>query len=291
MPAEVLRCLNPKPGAVIVDGTVGTGGHSLALLPRLLPNGTLLAIDRDRSALELARRRLSEFAPRVIFRHGDFRALPAILQGEALSRIDGLVLDLGMSSLHLDQPERGFSFSHEGPLDMRMDPEQGAAAAELVNRAPAHELERLFTELGEERYARRIARRIADERRREPVHTTAQLARIVAAAVPPRGRYGRLHPATRVFQALRMAVNDELGALQAVLAALPGLLAPGGRAVIISFHSLEDRLVKRAFAEGAREGRWTLLVKKPLTPSESEIARNPRARSAKLRALEQGSGF
>ena len=290
MPAEVLRCLNPKPGAVIVDGTVGTGGHSLALLPRLLPNGTLLAIDRDRSTLALAQRRLSEFEPRVIFRHGDFRDLPAILQGEQLSQVDGLVLDLGMSSLHLDQPERGFSFSHEGPLDMRMDPEQGATAAELVNRTPAHELERLLTELGEERYARRIARRIADERRREPIRTTAQLARIVAAAVPPRGRYGRIHPATRVFQALRMAVNDELGALQAVLAALPELLAPGGRAVIISFHSLEDRLVKRAFAEGAREGRWTLLVKKPLTPSDSEVARNPRARSAKLRALEQGSG-
>lgn len=285
MTAEVLRLLNPRPGAVIVDGTVGTGGHSLLILPHLLPHGTLLAIDRDRGSLELAKRRLAEFEPRVLFRHGNVRDLPAILRDEHLTGVDGLLLDLGMSSLQVDQPERGFSFSNEGPLDMRMDPEQGETAEDLVNSAGVDELQRLFTELGEERYARRIAGRIVQERRRQPICTTTHLARVISDAVPSRARYGRLHPATRVFQALRMAVNDELGSLRDVLAALPDLLAPGGRAVIIAFHSLEDRLVKRAFVAGSRERRWMPLTKKPLTPSDEEVARNPRARSAKLRAI------
>jgi 16S rRNA (cytosine1402-N4)-methyltransferase len=287
MTAEVLRCLHPRPGTVIADGTVGTGGHSLALLPHILPDGTWLAVDQDRESLELAKRRLAEFEPRVIFRHGNFRDLAAILRTEHLAGVDGLLLDLGMSSLHVDQAERGFSFSKDGPLDMRMDPEQGEPADTLVNGASADELIRLFTDFGEERYARQIARRIVEERRRTPIGTTAHLARVVSEAVPPRARYGRIHPATRVFQALRIAVNDELGALQDVLTALPGLLNPGGRAVIITFHSLEDRLVKRAFAELAREQGWTLLAKKPLTPSDEEVARNPRARSAKLRAIER----
>ena len=289
MTAEVLRLLNPRPGAVIVDGTVGTGGHSLAILPHLLPDGTLLAIDRDRGSLELAKRRLAEFEPRVLFRHGNVRDLPAILRDEHLTGVDGLLLDLGMSSLQVDQPERGFSFSKEGPLDMRMDPEQGETAEDLVNRAGADELQRLFTELGEERYARRIAGRIVQERRRQPIGTTTRLAQVVSDAVPSRARYGRLHPATRVFQALRMAVNDELGTLRNVLVALPDLLAPGGRAVIVAFHSLEDRLVKRAFVAGSRERRWMPLTKKPLTPSDEEVARNPRARSAKLRAIERSA--
>jgi 16S rRNA (cytosine1402-N4)-methyltransferase len=287
MTAEVLRCLNPQPGAVIVDGTVGTGGHSLAIIPHLLPNGTLLAVDRDRDSLELVKRRLADFEPRVIFRHGNFRDLPAMLRAEHRTGVDGLLLDVGMSSLHVDQPERGFSFSKEGPLDMRMDPEQGETAMDLIHGASANELARLFGALGEERYAGRIARRITDVRRTRRIRTTTELARVISEAVPPRARHGRLHPATRVFQALRIAVNDELAALEEILADLPGLLNPGGRAVIITFHSLEDRLVKRAFAEGAREARWTLLTKKPLTPSEEEVARNPRARSAKLRAVER----
>jgi len=289
MTSEVLHSLHPRPGTVIVDGTVGTGGHSLLILPHLLPDGTLLAIDRDRSSLELAKRRLAEFEPRVLFRHGNVRDLPAILHEEHLTGVDGLLLDLGMSSLQVDQPERGFSFSKAGPLDMRMDPEQGETAEDLVNRAGVDELQRLFTEFGEERYARRIAGRIVQERRRQPIRTTTHLARVIGDAVPSRARYGRLHPATRVFQALRMAVNDELGSLRDVLAALPGLLAPGGRAVIITFHSLEDRLVKRAFVAGSREQRWMPLAKKPLTPSDEEAAHNPRARSAKLRAIERST--
>ena len=290
MAAETLRGLHPRPGAVIVDGTVGTGGHSLALLPHLLPSGKLLAVDRDRASLELAERRLADFTPRVIFRHGNFRDLPQILRDEHLAGVDGLLLDLGMSSLQVDQPERGFSFSKDGPLDMRMDPEQGETAMDLLGGASADELARLFGQLGEERYAGRIARRITDVRRTRPIRTTTELARVISEAVPPRARHGRLHPATRVFQALRIAVNDELAALEDILACLPALLNPGGRAVIITFHSLEDRLVKRAFAAGAREGRWALLTKKPLTPSDEEIAGNPRARSAKLRAVERSRG-
>jgi 16S rRNA (cytosine1402-N4)-methyltransferase len=285
MAAEVLQHLAPMPGQVVVDGTIGAGGHSISILPRLLPDGTLLAIDRDRAALEIAQRRLTEFEPRVRFRHGNFRDLPAILREEQLAAVDGVVLDLGMSSLHVDQAERGFSFLREGPLDMRMDPEQGTTAEDLVNAASPDELTRLLTEFGEERYARRITARIVEARRRERITRTSELADIVRGAVPPQARYGRIHPATRVFQALRIAVNDELGALRDVLHALPGLLKPGGRAVIISFHSLEDRLVKQAFLEGARSGVWAVLTKKPVTASDDEIEQNPRARSAKLRAV------
>lgn len=284
---EVLAFLAPAPGRVIVDGTVGTGGHALALLPKLLPDGRLLGFDRDAQALELAARRLSEFAPQAECARGNFRDLGALLAARALGRVDGLLLDLGVSSLQLDATDRGFSFSHDGPLDMRMDQQQSATAAGLVNALSAPELEQILQTLGEERFARRIAQRIVQERRRGRIETTAQLARVVTQAVPPGARHGRIHVATRTFQALRLAVNDELGALQAVLAQLPDLLAPGARAVIISFHSLEDRLVKRAFAEGARSGLWRLLTKKPVVPSGDEMARNPRARSAKLRAVER----
>jgi len=289
MGAEVLQALSPRRGEVIVDGTAGTGGHSLMILPHLLPNGRLVAIDRDRAALDLARQRLAEFAPQVMFLHEDYRHLPAILRDLGIGGVDGLLLDLGMSSLQVDRAERGFSFSQEGPLDMRMDPEQERTAERIVNEASADELATLLETLGEERYATRIARRIVQERRGRPLLTTTQLARLVTGVVPPRARHGRLHPATRTFQALRMAVNDELGALEEFLGCLGGLLNPGARAVILTFHSLEDRLVKRAFLQGAREGRWAVRTKKPLRPSPEEVAQNPRARSAKLRALEARS--
>ena len=289
MTADVLRLLAPRPGAVIVDATVGLGGHSLAILPHLLPNGTLIALDQDRAALEQAKRRLAEFEPRAVFRHGNFRDLPAILRTEGFERVDGLLLDLGMSSPQVDDAGRGFSFLREGPLDMRMDPEQGRPSSDLVNRLGADELEQMFSELGEERFARRIAARIARERDAEPITTTARLAQVIAAAVPAGARHARLHPATRVFQALRIAVNDELGALNDLLAVLPDLLAPGGRAAILSYHSLEDRPVKRAFLAGKAEGRWTILTKKPLTADDDEVSGNPRARSAKLRAVRSAS--
>lgn len=287
MPTDVLHYLNPRPGAVIVDGTVGSGGHSLAMLPRMLPDGRLVAVDRDSAALEAARRRLTEFEPQVSFHHENFRDLPALLQTLRHPRVDGILLDLGMSSPQVDDPARGFSFAREGPLDMRMDLEQEDTAETLVNGLTADELADLLERFGEERFARRIARRIAQERRIRPITTTAQLARLIVGAVPAGARRGRLHPATRTFQALRIAVNDELGALAAFLARLPELLTPGGRAVIITFHSLEDRLVKQAVVQTARRGVWAVLTKKPVRPSEDEVSQNPRARSAKLRAVER----
>ncbi|MBI2104519.1 MAG: 16S rRNA (cytosine(1402)-N(4))-methyltransferase RsmH [Candidatus Omnitrophica bacterium] len=287
MGAEVLEALNPRPGATVVDGTVGTGGHSLMILPRLLPDGRLVGIERDQDALELARKRLADFEPQATLLHGNYRRLPAILQELGIPRADGLLLDLGISSLQVDRAERGFSFSREGPLDMRMDREQEETAEAVVNELAADELALLLETLGEERFARRIARAIVRAREDGRLTTTTQLARVVAGAVPPAARHGRLHPATRTFQALRMAVNDELGALETLLGHLDAVLSPGGRAVIITFHSLEDRLVKRAFLSGARERRWTVLTKKPARPSAEEVARNPRARSAKLRAIEK----
>ena len=287
MGLEVLQALRPTAGSIIVDGTVGTGGHSLMILPHLLPNGRLVAVDRDRESLELARTRLTEFEPAVTVLHGNYRDLPALLKMLDLGRVDGILLDLGMSSPQVDRAERGFSFSKEGPLDMRMDPEQEATADTLVNTLSADDLALMLETLGEERFARRIARRIVEERRACPITTTTQLARVVTEAVPAGARHGRLHPATRTFQALRLAVNDELGALAAFLERVGGLLNPGGRAVILAFHSLEDRLVKHAFAEGMRAQEWTVLTKKPVRPSADEVSRNPRARSAKLRAIER----
>ncbi len=285
--ASVLRFLAPRPGAVIVDATCGTGGHSLSILPRLLPTGRLIAVDRDAEALGVAKRRLAEFDPQVTFHHGNFRDLPEILQALNIPRVDGLLLDLGMSSLQVDQPERGFSFLKEGPLDMRMDVQQDTTAATLVNRCSAEELANLLTTFGEERFARRIAQRIVAERRKDPITTTTQLAQLITRAVPSRSGRARLHPATRTFQALRIAVNDELGALETLLAALPALLAPKARAVMLSFHSLEDRRVKHAFAKGDEEGLWNRLTKKTIRASTDEVSRNPRARSVKLRAVER----
>jgi 16S rRNA (cytosine1402-N4)-methyltransferase len=284
---EVLEWLAPRSGAVIVDGTVGTGGHSVAIVPRLLPEGVLVGIDRDPEALETARQRLTEFQSLVRLERGNYRDLPRLLARLGLPHIDGLLLDLGASSLQLDRADRGFSFLSEGPLDMRMDPSQETTAEVLVNTLPADELTHLLETLGEERFARRIAQRIVQERRTQRITTTRQLARLVTGAIPTGARHGRLHAATRTFQALRLAVNDELGALEALLAQLPSLLTPGARAVIITFHSLEDRLVKRAFLEGGRRGVWRVLTAKPRRPSAEETARNPRARSAKLRAAER----
>jgi 16S rRNA (cytosine1402-N4)-methyltransferase len=286
MPEEVLRLLNPQPGMTMVDGTVGTGGHSLLLMPRLMPGGRLMAMDRDPQALQIARQRLSAWGTSVTFVQGNFIALADVLKEHGVAGVDGILLDLGMSSLQVETAERGFSFLREGPLDMRMDPGQSMSAEAIINRWPLDQLATMFETLGEERFARRIAQRIIAARRAHPITSTTQLAALICEAVPSRFRHGRVHVATRAFQALRMAVNDELGSLQAALESLPAVLARGGRAVVIAFHSLEDRLVKQAAVRGMREGMWQALTKKPLRPSEDEIARNPRARSAKLRAVE-----
>ncbi|MBI3330807.1 MAG: 16S rRNA (cytosine(1402)-N(4))-methyltransferase RsmH [Candidatus Omnitrophica bacterium] len=287
MVEEAVEFLAPRPGQRLVDCTVGTGGHSLAILPHLMPSGRLLAVDCDAQALLAADKRLTEFSSHVELVHDNFRHLPQLLRRRHLTKVDGVLADLGMSSLHLDQPERGFSFQHEGPLDMRMDPRGTTTAVSLLRRLPESDLAHLLQTYGEERWARRIAKHLVAVRRRTPIETTTQLARLVAEAVPPQAGPRRLHPATRTFQALRMAVNEELASLELLLAALPKVLRSGGRAVIITFHSLEDRLVKQCFRRGEQAGLWKLLMKKPLTPSEREVDENPRSRSAKLRAVEK----
>ncbi len=284
---EAVEFLAPRAGQIVVDCTVGLGGHSLAILPHLMPDGRLIAIDRDPDALGWAAKRLTEFRPRLEPVHDNFCHLPEILSRLQLSAIQGLIADLGLSSLQVDCPERGFSFLREGPLDMRMDPRQQTTAASLLRRLPENDLAHLISTYGEERWARRIARRIVAVRDARPIETTTDLARLVADAIPRYGRPSRIHPATRTFLALRLVVNQELSALETLLETLPTLLAPGGRAVLMTFHSLEDRLVKQAFRRGAQAGVFQLLTKKPLRPSQDEIAANPRARSAQLRAVER----
>jgi len=282
--AEVVRFLAPAPGVRIVDATVGTGGHAEALLAR---GARVIGIDRDPVALDRARERLRPYADRLQLLHGNFRDLATLVS--PVPRVDGVLFDLGASSLQFDSPERGFSFLAAGPLDMRMDPTAPVTAADLVNRLPEAELARILWEYGEERYARRIARAIAEQR---PLHTTTELARVVARLYPP--GHHRIHPATRTFQALRIAVNDELGALEAGLAGAVRLLPPGGALCVISFHSLEDRIMKHFLRREALAGRVEVLTKKPLRPEEDEVGRNPRARSAKLRAArvrEVGPGL
>lgn len=277
--AEVVGFLAPAPGKLIVDATCGTGGHTQALLER---GARVVALDRDPQALALARERLAAFQARLQLVKGDFRRLRELLASLEINEVDGVLFDLGVSSLQLDTPARGFSFREEAPLDMRMDPSQSRTAGELVNRLPEEELARILWEYGEERYARRIARAIVRARDKAPIESTTELARLVARCYPP-GRH-RIHPATRTFQALRIAVNDELSALEEGLSQAVELLRPGGVICVISFHSLEDRIVKHRFREWAAAGRLELLTRKPTRPSSAEVAENPRARSAKLRA-------
>jgi 16S rRNA (cytosine1402-N4)-methyltransferase len=277
--AAVLEYLQPQPGQTIADVTVGGGGHAQAIAQRLGPTGTLIALDQDPNMLALARRRV--YPCRVLWCHARFEDLPQVLAEHAIPELDGLLADLGFSSDQLADPQRGFSFLHEGPLDMRLDPTSDRpTAADLLARLSERELADILWRYGQERFSRRIARRIVAMRQRQPIRTTLQLAELVRSCVP---HSGRIDPATRTFQALRIAVNDELGALQRLLAVLPQCLRLGGRAVIISFHSLEDRLVKQAFRQ--RE-LWQVLTKKPVRPDAAEIRSNPRARSARSRAAQ-----
>jgi len=280
--AESLELLAVRPGGLYVDGTVGPGGHAAAILERSGPEGRLLGLDRDAEVLESAGERLRPFGARARLVHADYRAIPRLLAGE---RADGVLLDLGTSSVQLDTPERGFSFRAEGPLDMRMDRSGGETAADLVNRMSEPDLADLIYRFGEERASRRIARAIVAARRRGRIRTTAELAGIVRSAAG-RARRPGLDPATRTFQALRIQVNRELEGLGPALAAIAGCLAPRGRLAVIAFHSLEDREVKQTFRLLATRG-FRILTKKPLVPGDEEMARNPRSRSAKLRAIER----
>jgi 16S rRNA (cytosine1402-N4)-methyltransferase len=277
---EALELLAVKPGGLWVDGTVGLGGHAEAILRASAPGGRLLGTDRDGETLERARARLLPFGDRARLVQSDFRDVPRHLAGEPA---DGILLDLGVSSVQLDDPERGFSFQAEGPLDMRLDRTARTTAADLVNGLPERDLADVIYEYGEERASRRIARAIVREREREPFRTTTRLADVVRRAAP-RARRPGLHPATRTFQALRIRTNRELDGLGEALTALSACLRPGGRLAVIAFHSLEDRPVKQTFralhGHGYRE-----LVRKPVRPAAEETSANPRARSARLRAL------
>ncbi len=277
LPAEVLHWLDPQPGQIVVDCTVGGGGHARIIAERLGPGGRLVGLDQDPAMLDLARPKLAGLPVTLV--HAGFDQIADVLRDEGITAVDGVLADLGISSDQLDDPARGLSFQHNAPLDMRMDPTRGETAADLLRRLPERDLADLIFQFGEERFSRRIARRLVEAREREPIETTGQLAELVRRCVP-RGR-SPIDPATRTFQALRIAVNDELESLDRLLAMLPVSVKPGGRAVIISFHSLEDRRVKQAFRDSAA---WTVLTKKPVTAGEDEELTNPRSRSAKLRA-------
>jgi 16S rRNA (cytosine1402-N4)-methyltransferase len=284
MPAEVLELLAPAPGQVFVDATVGAGGHARLLAECLAPTGRLIGLDQDAAMLELARPRLEGLPVTLV--HANFERLPRVLADLGLDAVDGVLADLGFSSDQVEAAERGLSFQLAGPLDMRLNPTGGGeTAGDLLRRLNERDLADLIYQYGEERFSRRIARRIVETRQREPLQTTEQLADLVRRCVPrPKGRRPTLDPATRVFQALRIAVNDELGALDRLLAALPRCVRPGGRAAVISFHSLEDRRVKQAFRS---RDVWEALTRKPRQATEEEVRNNPRARSAKLRAARR----
>jgi 16S rRNA (cytosine1402-N4)-methyltransferase len=299
---EVLDLLAPRPGQTVIDGTLGGGGHALRLGEKLQPTGRLVVIDQDPAALEEAENRLKGLSLSIIPIRGNFRNLSSLLDERSIASVDGVLLDLGVSSHQLDAGERGFSFRAEAPLDMRMGPTEGETAAELLARLDERELTRILFEFGEERWAARIARFVVDRRSHDPIWTTKQLADVVMAAVPKGARPADIHPATRVFQALRIAVNDELGALRDALHSAVRLLARGGRIAVISYHSLEDRIVKQAFARFAGKCECPprlpicqcgatevirLVTRKPVVPTAGETAANPRARSAKLRVAEK----
>jgi 16S rRNA (cytosine1402-N4)-methyltransferase len=279
MAAEALELLAPRPDGVYLDSTTGLGGHT-ALIAQRLTTGLVIANDRDADSLEMARRNTAEWAGRIRYHQGSFEDLPRALQENGLNKIDGLLADLGVSRYQLTTPERGFSFLADGPLDMRMDRTTGIPAADLVNYSAEKALADLIFQLGEERRARKIARAIV---RARPLRSTLHLADVVERAVP---RTGRLHPATKTFMALRMAVNDESGQLDRLLETGPGLLRSGGRMVVIAFMSIDDRKVKEKFRELGRQARAVILTKHPLQPGEQEITQNAPSRSAKLRAVE-----
>lgn len=296
LPNEVVEYLQPGPGKLFLDATLGGGGHSELLLEA---GAEVVALDQDAEALAHARQRLTGHGDRFRAFQTNFRDFPSVLAKAGIGKLDGILADLGVSSRQLDNAARGFSFMNDGPLDMRMNPEEGRSAADLVNEADARELERVLWDLGEERNSRRIVRAIIERRARQPFQTTADLAGVIASVVP---RYGKTHPATQSFQAIRIAVNEELTVLAEFLAHVPQWLKPGGRAAMISFHSMEDRMVKQAFVRCSTEWldrpEWPeprrnpdhslcLVTRKPVEAAEAEVKSNPRARSAKLRVAER----
>ncbi|MCH5377781.1 MAG: 16S rRNA (cytosine(1402)-N(4))-methyltransferase RsmH [Planctomycetes bacterium] len=280
LPDEILYWLAPRPGGIFVDGTLGGGGHARLLAQRVGEQGRVLGLDRDPAAVAAARIEMADGPIEPV--HGNYADLGDVLDERGISAVDGILLDLGLSSDQLADSDRGFSFEANGPLDLRFDPSQGEPASQWLARLDERSLADLIYQFGDERFSRRIARKIVEQRRRRPIRTSGELAELIRSCVP-RSRGHRIDPATRTFQALRIAVNDELRSLEKALRDLPGRLRIGGRFAIISFHSLEDRMVKNAFRS---DRRLENLTRKPIRPTEAEIARNPRSRSAKLRVAE-----
>ena len=288
MPKEALEFLHLPQGGVAVDGTLGLAGHSLLMAEALGPDGHLIGIDRDNASLGLAQKKLFSLKLKIDLLQGNFSQLDKLLASLKVSAVDGILLDLGISSFQLDDQARGFAFRFEGPLDMRMDPQGGGiSAADLVNTLKEDQLEKIIFEYGEDRFARRIAAAIVMHRAKAKISTTKALADIVLRALPKGYTRGRIHPATRTFQALRIAVNEELESLSLGLEICFRMLKKGGRLCVISFHSLEDRLVKNKFKSLGFEQEGIVLTKRPLVASEDECAANPRSRSAKMRGIER----
>lgn len=281
----MLESLAPKSGQVFIDGTLGDGGHAEEILERIAPDGVLLGIDLDQGAINRARVRLVRFGDRFITELSNYRDLSGIAEKHGIRAVHGIILDLGISSAELEESGRGFSFQKDEPLDMRLGAE-GATAAEILNSSPKDELARILRLYGEERYANRIAEEIVRRRRKKRIITTVELVDVIREAVPQNYERGRIHPATRTFQAFRIAVNDELEGLREALPQAVRVLALGGRMAVISFHSLEDRIVKQFFRDSEE---LRIITKKPIRPTEKEITENSRARSAKLRVAERKS--
>lgn len=301
MPDECIEGLNIRPEGIIVDGTAGGGGHSFLIAERLT-EGELIAIDRDSAAIRAAGKRLEPFADRVRFARNNFTELRRVCRDLGVNRIDGLLLDLGVSSHQLDTPDRGFSYMADAPLDMRMSRDDSLTAYDVVNGYSEEELKRILFEYGEERFAPKIAAAIVRERQKAPIRTTLELVGIIKSAMPASAKVGGHHPAKRSFQAIRIEVNGELAAIEPTIRDAADMLNPSGRIVIITFHSLEDRIVKQTFADLStgctcprelpvcvcgRKPVMKLITKKPLLPSEAELERNPRSRSAKVRIAEK----
>lgn len=286
MPEEVLKFLAPRPGDIVVDATIGCGGHAKPILERVRPNGQLIGIDQDQQAIECARQNLIEFSDSLFLVNENFKDLAKILERLKIGNINGILFDLGVSSLQLDTAQRGFSIKHDAPLDMRMDKRNRISAFELVNNLPFEELSRILRDYGEERFHNRIARAIVEERRRRLITTTGELSEIIIKAQGAHKFY-KIHPATRAFQAFRIAVNNEINSFETALKECVKFLKPGSRACCICYHSLEDRVAKHTFRNLEKEGQLMRLTKKPLRPSQAELAQNPRARSARLRVAEK----
>ncbi len=289
MSNEVVEYLRPQEGEVFVDGTLGMGGHAEEILKHLGSKGRLIGIDRDAASLAVAKEHLQAYHDQCLFIHEDYRNINKVLEGLSTPSVDGILLDLGLSSFQLDNPERGFSVRAEGPLDMRMDQNSHISAYDLINSLSEREISSILKDFGEERWHKAIARRIVWQRAKEPIETTKDLSRAVLQAIPMqrKRKSERIHPATRTFQAFRIAVNRELESLEIALETCKSFLKVGGRLGVIAFHSLEDRIVKHKFRAWAKEKNFRLSMQKPLRPTEEEIKQNSRARSARLRVIER----